>query len=185
MAAETQEFTPVSAELLEPPSDDAFIDFAQAWSATARLRAVWQDRRHQFALVARYAITSVVAFGVSEASLLLLYGRGVAGATVCAVIANLVGTIPSYLLSRYWIWKDADRRRAGRQVVLYWTTSFVFIALTSLSTGGIAKLAPAGHTMHVEVVALAFPAVTVLFWIAKLFVYQQVVFRRTEPVLSQ
>jgi putative flippase GtrA len=185
MAAEMQEFTTISAEVLEAIGEvEALVESSDSSSLGSRLRELWRDRHDQVALLARYATTSVVAFGVSEVTLLFLYGRGVAGATISALIANLVGTVPSYFMSRYWIWKHADRRRAGRQVVLYWTTSVVFIALTSLATGAIARLAPAGHPMHLEVVAVGFPAVTILFWVAKLFVYQRVIFRTAEPVRS-
>jgi len=185
MAAEVQEFTPISGELLEAIDEvEESFESLDSLSAVPRLRALWRDRHDKIALLARYATTSVVAFGVSEVTLLVLYGRSVAGATVCTLIANIAGTIPSYFMSRYWIWKDADRSRAGRQAVLYWTTSAIFIALTSLSTGGIAKLAPAGHQMHLEVVAVAFPAVTVFFWVAKLVVYQKIIFRSKESVVS-
>ena len=134
MAADIQEFTPISAELLEAIDEvEAYIESPSSPSGVvARVRAVWRDRHDQIVPLARYATTSLVAFGVSEIALLLLYGNSVAGATVCAVIANLAGTVPSYFMSRYWIWKDADRSRAGRQVILYWVTSVVFIALTSL-----------------------------------------------------
>ncbi len=138
-------------------------------------------RRAQIARLARYAATSGVAFGVSETTLLILYGNDVVNATVAAVIANLAGTVPSYFMSRYWIWKDAARTRVGRQVVLYWTTSVVCMAVTSLATGAIASLAPAGHRFHLAVVAVGFPAVTLVFWLAKFVVYQHVIFPTTHP----
>jgi putative flippase GtrA len=182
MAAEIQELTTIPDGMFQDVGEiEAFGDTPVSLTPAARARALFQERRHHVALVARYSTTSVVAFGVSEIALLLLYGKGVAGATVCTLIANIAGTIPSYLMSRYWIWKDSDRRRVGRQVFLYWTTSAVFIALTSLATGGIAKLAPAGHTAHLEFVAVAFPVVTVLFWVAKLFVYQKLIFTSAQP----
>jgi putative flippase GtrA len=176
MAAEIQELT--SVELLEGVGQvDAFTESPVDLSPVDRLRVLWSERRDQIALLARYAATSAIAFAVSEVALLLLVGKNVAGATVCAVIANLVSTVPSYLMSRYWIWKDADRSRAGRQVVLYWATSAASIALTSLGTGAIAKLDPVGHPMHLEVVGIGFAAVTVVFWFAKLAVYHFVIFR--------
>jgi len=113
---------------------------------------------------------------VSETTLLILYGNDVVNATVAAVIANLAGTVPSYFMSRYWIWKDSPRTRVGRQVVLYWATSIVCMALTSLATGAIASLAPAGHRLHLAVVAVGFPAVTLVFWLAKFVLYQRVIF---------
>ncbi len=124
----------------------------------------------------RYALTSGVALGVSEATLLVLYGTGAAGATVAALVANVVATVPSYLLSRYWIWARAERTRVGRQVVLYWVTSAVSIALLSLATGLVARLAPAGHPYHLLVVAVAFPLLNAFFWVAKFVVYQRVIF---------
>jgi putative flippase GtrA len=186
MAAEVQELTPIPADLLEAVGEaEGLFDYPDSPSAVTRLRTLWRDRHDQIALVARYATTSVVAFGVSEITLLLLYGNAVASATVSAVIANLAGTVPSYFMSRYWIWKNADRSRAGRQVVLYWATSVLFITLTSVATGAIARLAPVGHPLHLEVVAVGFPAVTILFWIAKLFVYQRIIFRTPEPAPSR
>ena len=91
-------------------------------------------------------------------------------------LPNLVATVPSYLMSRYWIWKDSNRTRVRRQVVLYWAVSLICLALTSVATGAIASLAPAGHRFHLAVVAVGFPAVTIVFWLAKFFVYQRVIF---------
>jgi len=145
------------------------------------VRALLLRRRVQIARLTRYAATSGVAFGVSELMLLILYGNDVANATLSAVIANLAGTIPSYLMSRYWIWKDASRTRVGRQVVLYWATSISCMALTSLATGAIASLAPAGHPLHLAAVAIGFPAVSVVFWLAKFVLYQRVIFPATHP----
>ena len=148
-----------------------------AWTSSQRGRA-------QIARLARYAATSGVAFGVSETTLLILYGNDVVNATVAAVIANLAGTVPSYFMSRYWIWKDAARTRVGRQVVLYWATSVVCMALTSLATGAIASLAPAGHRFHLAVVAVGFPAVTLVFWLAKFVLYQRVIFPGTPRMVG-
>ena len=74
-----------------------------------RARAAMFGRREQIARLWRYGATSVIAFGLSEAILLILCGTGTTGATVGALIANVATTIPSYLMSRYWIWKDAER----------------------------------------------------------------------------
>lgn len=132
--------------------------------------------RAAIARLARYGTTSVVAFAISEITLLALYGSKTTGATVAAVVANLVGTVPSYLMSRYWIWNDAPRTRAGRQVVMYWTTSIICIAGTSLATGAIASLVPAGHRFHLMVAGAGFLVVNIVFWLAKFAVYQHIIF---------
>ena len=113
---------------------------------------------------------------MSETTLLILYGNAIVDATLAAVIANLVATVPSYLMSRYWIWKDAARTRLPRQMVLYWAVSLICLATTSLATGAIASFAPAGHRLHLAVVAVSFPAVTIAFWLVKFALYQRVIF---------
>jgi putative flippase GtrA len=139
-------------------------------------------RRAALARLVRYGATSVVAFAISEITLLLLYGYKVLGATEAAVVANLAGTVPSYLMSRYWIWSEAPRSRLGRQVVMYWTTSVVCIAGTSLATGAIAGLVPAGERFHLVVAGLGFLVVNVVFWVAKYVIYQRIIFPVVPPV---
>lgn len=134
------------------------------------------QRRAQVERLVRYGTTSAVAFAVSEATLLILYGSGVVDATVAALIANLVGTVPSYLMSRYWIWSEAPRTRVGRQVVLYWITSIACIAGTSFTTGAIANLAPSEHRFHLARVGAGFLVVSIVFWIAKFVTYQRFIF---------
>jgi putative flippase GtrA len=162
-----------SARTVEPAN---VVAAADPVDRSKRFSTLLQGRHTQIARVARYAATSGVAFGVSETTLLILYGNAIADATIAAVIANLVATVPSYLMSRYWIWKDSNRTRVRRQVVLYWAVSLICLALTSVATGAIASLAPAGHRFHLAVVAVGFPAVTIVFWLAKFFVYQRVIF---------
>jgi len=149
-----------------------------------RVRLVLGARADQVFRLVRYATTSVVAFGVSEVVLIVLYGHAVVNATVAALIANLVGTVPSYVMSRYWIWHDASRARVGRQVVLYWTMSVVTIVLSSLGTGAIASLAPAGHRYHLLVAVAGFTAINLAFWVAKFVLYQRVVFLVPKPAVD-
>jgi len=132
----------------------------------------------------RYVLTSAVATLVSETALLVLYGTGVLDAAVAAVVANLAGTLPSYLMSRYWIWPEADRRRVGRQVVLYWAVSVVSLVVSSTVTGVAADEAPAGRLAHLLVVAIAYVATYGVLWLAKFAVYQLVLFRPV-PVAPQ
>ncbi len=132
--------------------------------------------RAQVARLIRYAATSIMAFVLSEATLLILYGSHAVGATTAALIANIVATVPSYLMSRYWIWKDAKRTQVGRQVVLYWATSAASIVLTSLATGAIAHHIPTGHSFHLAIVGVAFFFVNVVFWLVKFVIYHKFIF---------
>lgn len=126
--------------------------------------------------VLRYALTSGVTTGISELTLLALYASGFLGATGSSLIANLVGTVPSYLLSRYWIWPEADRRGAARQMGLYWATSAVSLIVTTAGTSLAGAHAPAGHSAHVIVVGTAYIVTVAALWIAKFLVYQRFIF---------
>jgi putative flippase GtrA len=154
-------------------SESCVIEGASSPHTTAGLP---RFDRAGVARLARYAATSGVAFAVSEATLLILYGFNLTTATVAALIASLAGTIPSYLLSRYWIWREAARERVLRQVILYWIVSISCIALTSLLTGALASLAPAGHPFHLLVVAIGYPIVMLTFWLIKFVIYQRIIF---------
>jgi putative flippase GtrA len=127
----------------------------------------------------RYGATSGLALGVSELTLVVVYASGVAGAALASLIANISGTVPSYLLSRYWIWSDSDRKKPGRQVALYWLTSAVSMALTSGAMALIADASPKGRRTHVIVVGIGFVFVSAFLWIAKYLVYQRVIFRQS------
>jgi putative flippase GtrA len=125
----------------------------------------------------RYAATSGISLGISEVCLLALYSTRTFGATSSALLATLAGTIPSYLLSRYWIWSEANRKRAGRQVVLYWATSLASMGITAAGTGLITHAAPGGHRAHVIFAGAAFLAMNVILWVTKYLVYQKIIFR--------
>ena len=148
------------------------------------IRASNRFGRAEIGRLARYAATSGVAFAVSEATLLILYGFDLTTAMVAALIASLAGTVPSYLLSRYWIWRESARERVLRQVILYWIVSISCIALTSLLTGALASLAPAGHPLHLLVVAIGYPIVMLTFWLIKFDIYQRIIFPKRVPGLD-
>ncbi len=141
----------------------------------ARLGATW--RRW-----GRYAVTSGVATGVSEGVLLALYGAHVLSASAAAVVASIAATVPSYAMSRFWIWPEADRRRPGRQAAGYWVVGLVSLALSSLLTGVAAADAPSGRTAHLAVVGGAYVGTYGALWVLKFAVYQRFLFRPPAPV---
>lgn len=134
----------------------------------------------------RYGATSAICLGISEVTLIILVGTGLTGATAAALIANIAGVPPSYLLSRYWIWHEADRRNTGRQVVLYWLVSAISIAITSFATGFVAHHSSTRGAAHVELVGGAFLGLNFVLWLAKYVAYQTVVFRsaKSSPAAS-
>ena len=153
----------------EPLQDGAEV-------SSKRLPLITRLKNHSRRLF-RYAATSGISLGVSEVCLLALYSSRTFGATSSALLATLAGTIPSYLLSRYWIWSEANRKRVGRQVVLYWATSLASMAITAAGTGLITHAAPGGHRAHVIFAGASFLAMNVILWVTKYLVYQKIIFR--------
>lgn len=137
----------------------------------------WLAQRPALNKLIRYVLTSGVATVVSEVTLIAVYASGALGASGASIVANLAGALPSYLLSRYWIWSEADRRGAARQVGLYWATSVVSLLVSTAGTSLAAAHAPDGRLAHVMVVGTAYVGSYAVLWVAKYMVYQRVIFK--------
>ncbi len=129
----------------------------------------------------RYAATSVVSLAISELALIVVDAETSLGATLAVLIANLAGAIPSYLLSRYWIWPEADRRRPARQAFLYWVTSILSWAISTVATGAIADADHAHHLLKLVLLGAVFILVNFALWVAKYVAYQTVIFTAAPP----
>ncbi|HVB05366.1 MAG TPA: GtrA family protein [Acidimicrobiales bacterium] len=157
----------VTAELLSPGGGAALELESALASLVAKVQA-------NLARLLRYGATSLVCLAISEATLLVLVEVRV-NAALAAVAANLAGTLPSYLLSRYWIWREADRARVGRQVFLYWSTSLAAILVTSVATDAVARHAPIG-SLHLPFIGLGYLAISIVLWVTKFALYEKVIF---------
>jgi putative flippase GtrA len=154
---------PTARRLTGWPND--LGDLVVAWN-TDRVRRLW-----------RYALTSLVATAVSEGTLLGLYGTHALDASAAAVAAAMTGAVPSYAMSRFWIWPEADRRRPGRQASAFWVVALISLGLSSLATGAAAANAPSGRGWHMAVVALAYVGTYGTLWVLKYLVYGRWLFR--------
>src|SRR5262249_33117897 len=61
--------------------------------------------------LARFTVASAVATGISQLVLLTVYWVGWSDATVASTLAFLVGSVPHFLMVRYWAWRDTDPGR--------------------------------------------------------------------------
>jgi putative flippase GtrA len=129
----------------------------------------------------RYGATSGVSTVMSEAMLIGLTATATLGATSSALLANLVASVPSYLLSRYWIWPDAGRDRVGRQVTLYWTTSIISTVLSTVVTKVVAANISMHGTPRALVLGAAFLGTYGALWFAKYVVYHRWLFVGPPP----
>ena len=148
---------------------------------TSQLLRVMSSKLHDNRTrLVRYGATSLLALGISEITLVLIVAKNV-NPTAAAFAANVAGMLPSYLLSRYWIWANARRDHAGRQVVLYWITSLASMTITSLTTGAIGATAPRHGALRLVITGAAFFAVSVVLWLTKFVVYQRGIFPQDSP----
>ena len=127
--------------------------------------------------ISRYLLTSGISTAVSEATLIAVLAVRLLPAPAGAMAATGTGGMVSYALSRYWIWADADRRRAGLQLVLYWAVAAAGMLLAAAATDFMADHATGSHPARVAEAAAAYLATYGLLWIAKFLVYQRVIFR--------
>lgn len=80
----------------------------------------------------RYAMVSVVAVAVSQ--LVLLTTNGVLGwsAVLSNVTAVTLGSIPSYVLNRAWVWGKTGKNHFWREVVPFWALALLGLGFSTL-----------------------------------------------------
>ncbi|MGH9128878.1 MAG: GtrA family protein [Acidimicrobiales bacterium] len=165
-----------TTRLTEPGSGFAAAP-AEPVGALRRL-AAWVVVRSRLWRLVRYGATSGLSTILSEAMLIGLTATGTLGATASALLANVVGSVPAYLLSRYWIWPEANRARIGRQMTLYWVTSIVSTVASTVVTKVVAQAIPFHGATRGLVLGAAFFGTYGTLWLAKFAVYHHWLFAR-------
>lgn len=125
----------------------------------------------------KYFAGSVISTVVSFVALTLAYGVFRWWSEVpSAVFANGVATIPSYYLNRNWTWGRSGRSRVWREMVPFWVTSAIGIAL-SMGAADLARHVSIEHHLHhlasTVVVDGANLFTFVVLWIAKFLVFNK------------
>ena len=97
----------------------------------------------------KYSAVSVISTAVSQLTLLFTFGIFHVMSEVPAnIVANALATIPSYTLNRRWVWGKGGRSHVMREVVPFWSMSFVGLAFSSLMVWGAGGLARQHHLHH-------------------------------------
>jgi putative flippase GtrA len=99
-----------------------------------RLRSfiLW-SHTHQGKKMVRYVLGSVITTGVSFSSIAILYGFRIIPGVIWATLAgNLIATLPAYHLNRTWTWGKRGRSHFRREIVPFWTMSFLGISFSML-----------------------------------------------------
>jgi putative flippase GtrA len=128
--------------------------------------------------LARYSVASAIATGISQVVLLAVYGWTTLDATTASTIAFLAGSVPHFVLVRYWAWPPGKLRA---QLTTYLTVTLVgglaSIALTTAAEKLVLPLLPSGWqplALTVSYLAASGPV-----FLAKFAVFDRVFATRT------
>ncbi len=87
-----------------------------------------------------------------------------------------VTSIPSYFLSRYWIWGKNDKNRFWGEVVPYWGLAFAGLILSTVFVAVASQWSDS-----TIVVSLANLAGFGVLWVAKFLILDEVLFKAQAP----
>ena len=151
----------------------------------------WLTRTPFSAKMTKYALSSVIAFGLSNITFAIGYALGW-GTTVPSVLAFFSAAIPNWIMNRRWAWKQTGRA-PKKQIISYASVSAVVLFVTAFATGrvnywikhdlGVAN----HHGLRLLIVTAAFVVINVVLFFAKFLVYEFLIFpgRRTERKSSK
>ena len=124
--------------------------------------------------------TTVLSLGVLTA---LAFGLGVR-AWLANVIATAVGTVPSYVLNRRWVWGRRGASDPWREVMPFWVMSFAGLLLSTVAVDAADALArdlAVGQPVHMAALLAANVGSFGALWVAQFIVLDRVLFGRPSP----
>jgi len=131
----------------------------------------------------RYTLVSIISVVVSQIVLIFLVGIVKWSASISNIVATGVGTIPSYELNRKWAWGKKGRGHLWKEVVPFWTLSFIGLAFSTFTADLAESWAENQNLSHAAltiVVSLGSLAAWGILWIGKFIFFNKVLFR-THP----
>lgn len=153
----------------QSPRSQRLVDSLQASPIIRRLDEHLQ-RRPTIKKLVRYSLASVVAVIVGQTVLVLSYGP------LPWFAANLVsvmaGTIPNYLINRYWTWQQTGKNRLWGEIIPFWVMSVLGMILSFIAVGYADNRW--GTTIAVQIAQLSGFGVV---WIAKFLILDKVMWR--------
>jgi len=146
---------------------------------TTRLVHLWERRDTPEARkLFRYTMVSVISTGVSVAVLALVFGVfhiwGEVGSTV---FANAVASVPSYFLTRNWVWGKTGRSHLFKEIIPFWAMSALGVTFSIFGAAAAKHLGNRLGLSHFEqtiLVELANLASFAIFWVAKFLVFNRI-----------
>lgn len=79
----------------------------------------------------KYSSVSVVGTVITQSMLVLTHGQWGWNGVVANLFGVTMGSIPTYFLSRYWVWGKNDPNKT-REIVAYWLLTLAGLALSEV-----------------------------------------------------
>jgi putative flippase GtrA len=143
----------------------------------ARSLREWSSTREGKKLI-RFTLVSIITTVISLGSVAILYGFRIIGDVMLAtLVGNLIGTIPAYNLNRRWTWGKVGRSHIRREVIPFWTLSFLGIGFSQLGAWWVKREVHAhswSHLVNTGLVAGVNLLCFAIFWVLKLMVFNRI-----------
>jgi putative flippase GtrA len=141
----------------------------------------WLTRTPFSAKMTKYALSSVIAFGLSVIAFPLVYALDGGQTTVASVIAFFAAAIPNWIMNRRWAWGQTGRA-PRKQMISYAAVSAGVLLITAYWTGRtnywvkhVAQIQN-HHGLRLLVVEGSFVLITVILFFTKFAIYEYVIF---------
>ncbi len=123
--------------------------------------------------ILRYCGVSVVNVTVSQCVLVTCLETLKFGAIASVFWATTMGTIPAYILSRRWVWKQTGRDSFTTEVLPFWIMAFTGLVMSM----GVVALIVDKVTDRTIIVMFSMLAASGVVWVCKYLVLDRVMWR--------
>lgn len=126
-----------------------------------------------------YSAGSVVAAATSEAAFIIVLGPLHGGTTWASAAGFVGGAVPNYILNRRWAWPDRRGRDRRTEIILYSVVALGTFLASAVATHWVeagARHLTGDRGWTVVLTALAYLAVSGVFFVLKFVLYERVVF---------
>lgn len=130
------------------------------------------DLRSRYGKLVKYGMVSVVAVVVSQTVLIVCSAVLDFRPVVANVTSVALGTIPSYLLNRAWVWGKRGSHHFWREVAPFWVIALLGLAFSTL----LVYLASQWSEATPVIAAASLTAFGIL-WVVKYWFLNTILFR--------
>lgn len=127
----------------------------------------------------RYSLVCILNVVLGVAVLSFAFGALGWSARSANLLGTAIGTAPSYLLNRSWVWGRSGRSHLLREVVPFWALAFLGLALSTLTAGAAEPLAThltSARPAQTAIVVGSVLATFVALWLARFVILEVLLF---------